>query len=56
MSEKEKNIVVNEEPATEEAPKDRMGFVALIKAHKKAAYPCWSKYSYDYRCCSWPEK
>lgn len=35
MSEKEKNIVVNEEPATEEAPKDRMGFVAWIKAHKK---------------------
>ena len=35
MSEKENNIVVNDEPATEEAPKDRKGFVAWIKAHKK---------------------
>lgn len=35
MSEKENNIVVNDEPATEEAPKDRKVFVAWIKAHKK---------------------
>ena len=35
MREKENNIVVNDEPVTEEAPKDRKGFVAWIKAHKK---------------------
>lgn len=35
MSEKENNIVVNDEPVTEESPKDRKGFVAWIKAHKK---------------------
>ena len=34
MSEKENNIVVNDEPVTEEALKDRKGFVAWIKDHK----------------------
>lgn len=35
MSEREQNIVLNDEAVTEEAPKDRKGFVAWIKAHKK---------------------
>ena len=35
MSERVNNIIANDGIVTEEAPKDRHGFVAWIKAHKK---------------------
>ena len=49
MSEKEKNIVVNE-GQHRRSSKGQNGFLLLDKGSQKGSYPCWSKYSYDYRC------